>query len=316
MQLMNDSYATPQTIVARPTGLFRLQKGVELLRLHQWLKNGFVLAPLLFAGRLVGLDSVKLSLWAFLSFGFLSSSVYVMNDWMDSESDRLHPQKRLRPIASGAVSPAVAAMLGLCLLVSALVLAYFRTNLTVVGLEIIYLIVNLGYSLVWKHVVIVDVFSIATGFVLRVWVGAYAISVPASHWLILCTFLLALFLALTKRQSELAKLETSAVEQRPVLTFYSAALISQMNLVVCSSTVVCYALYTVSPETIEKFGTDRLVYSVPFVIYGLFRYLFLSQMKLEGDSPSTLVVRDRPLLICLALWMAFCVSTVYGFGTF
>jgi len=325
MPMMNSSYATAPALVARqPSLLFYGRQIASLLRFSQWLKNGFVFAPFLFAGRLVARESVWLSLWTFLSFGFLSSAVYVLNDWMDCEKDRLHPRKRLRPIASGAIPLWAAALLGVSLLASALALAYVKVNLAVVGFELTYLALNLGYSLLWKHIVIVDVFSIAAGFVLRVWAGAYAISVPASHWLILCTFLLALFLALTKRQSELVKLAAPAltktaidqttVIQRPVLNFYSSALISQMNLVVCSSAVVCYALYTVSPETIDKFGTDRLVYSVPFVIYGLFRYLFLSEMRREGENPSSLVVHDRPLLICVAAWVLFCTGIVYGYG--
>ncbi|MEK7408493.1 MAG: decaprenyl-phosphate phosphoribosyltransferase, partial [Acidobacteriota bacterium] len=278
----------------------------ELLRWPQWLKNGFVFAPLLFAGELRHARSVQLAWWAFVSFCMLASSVYVMNDWFDRERDRRHPHKSRRPIASGAIPAQVAWGLASALLAGALAVAATLTNAAVVALELAFAGLNLAYSLHLKKVVILDAFVVAAGFVLRVWVGAYAVGVPASHWLILCTLMLALFLALGKRHAELAALDGESANHRQVLASYSIDLITHMNLVACAATVVCYALYTVSPDTVARFRTDRLVYSVPFVIYGLFRYLYLLERKGGGGSPSRLVLLDRPLLVCIALWALYC----------
>jgi 4-hydroxybenzoate polyprenyltransferase len=187
-------------------------------------------------------------------------------------------------------------------------------NPALLGLEIAYAGINVLYSLYLKRLVILDIFTIASGFVLRVFAGAYAVNVACSHWIILCVFLLALFLGFTKRQNELAVLNRNPAAHRPVLVSYSAQFISQMNMIICAAAIVCYAIYTVSPETVAKFGSDRLIYSVPFVIYGLFRYLYLSEVKNEGGSPADLLLRDRPLLICVALWIVCCAVIVYNGG--
>ena len=294
----------------RPTFGTTAVAAVRLLRIRQWLKNTFVLAPLVFAGDLGRTESVINALAAFGSFCLMSSAVYVMNDLLDRDSDRHHPEKRDRPIAAGLVSVPAAVAAGLALAGASLGLAA-TVGPVVIALLSGYFLLNLAYSVYLKRLVILDVFSIAAGFVIRVLVGAYAIPVTASHWLLLCTFLLALFLGFSKRRTELVLLQSGSESHRPVLAWYSAELITYMNLIVCAATIVCYALYTVAPETIEKFHTDALVYSVPFVVYGVFRYLFLVYALGEGGSPADMVLRDRPLLACVTLWAAYCSFVIY-----
>ena len=284
---------------------------VRLLRIPHWIKNGFILAPLVFSGELTNWPSAKAALWACLSFGFLTSAVYVMNDWLDREEDRRHPVKQSRPIASGVVPGAVAAVLAPVLLALAAGVGYLTTNIAVVELMLAYFVLNVLYSLYLKHIVLLDVFTISAGFVIRVVVGAEAIQVMASHWLLLCTLLLALFLGFTKRRSELLCLEKDSSNHRPVLVYYTPELIKQLNLILCSATVVCYAIYTVAPETVERFGTDRLLYTAPFVLYGLFRYLFISESGGEVDNPSSLIFRDLSLGACIFAWLAACIMIVY-----
>ncbi len=284
----------------------------QLLRARQWIKNVFVLAPLVFAGKLTDGPSVRTALWAFASFCLLSSSLYIVNDWLDREQDRAHPRKSGRAIACGIVSRNVAWPLAAALFALAMALAYGATNVTVVELELGYTGTSLLYSFVLKNVVLLDVFAIALGFVIRVWVGAFAVSVDASHWIILCTLLLALFLGFSKRKNEIGLLASASARHRPVLVRYSPERLTQMNVIVCAAIIVSYALYTVAPETVAKFGTDRLIYGVPFVVYGLFRYLFLiEQGGVEGD-PTELLIRDRPLLAAILLWIGYCAWVVYA----
>jgi 4-hydroxybenzoate polyprenyltransferase len=280
----------------------------------QWVKNGFVLAPVIFAGELGNLRSVARAATACGSFCLVASAVYAFNDWLDRNEDRHHPQKRLRPVASGAVSPATAVVLAALLLAAGLGLGFSLLGPAVAALEAAYVLVNLAYSAGLKRVIILDVFAVASGFVIRVLVGALAVDVAASHWLMLCTLLLALFLGFSKRLGELRLLREEGVNHRVVLNSYSPALITQLNVILCSATVVCYALYTVAPETIAKFGTDRLIYTVPFVLYGLFRYLFLVEVRGEGGNPSALIVRDASLALCILGWLLACVVVIYSSG--
>jgi len=306
--------AAPSRSSKTKTVVSELRGCVSLLRFQQWIKNGFVLAPVLFAGELTQVSSLLTAAAACLSFCLLSSSVYVLNDWFDRERDRQHPAKSARPIAAGVVPAWLAWLLAAALLGCALVIAGVLTTPTVIAIELGYLGLNLAYSLYLRDEVILDAFAVASGFVLRVWAGAAAISVAASHWLILCTLLLALFLSFSKRRHELVLLQSAKANHRQVLSSYSPELIRQLNLILCSATLMCYALYTVSADTVAKFGTDRLVYTVPFVIYGLFRYLYLIEVKGDGGNPSSLVLRDRPLLACTWLWAASCFAVIHLFG--
>ncbi|HSN53482.1 MAG TPA: decaprenyl-phosphate phosphoribosyltransferase [Candidatus Sulfomarinibacteraceae bacterium] len=276
---------------------------VRSLRPEQWLKNGFVLAPMVFSG-LLDVPAVWLRVSvAVLAFCAASSAVYLVNDVIDRRSDRRHPDKRHRPIAAGdvsvAVALAVAAALGVAAMAAAVALGgWFPTVLgSYIGLVVL-------YSLVLKRVVFVDVLVLAGGFVLRVVGGAVAIDVPVSRWLLLCAYLLALYLALGKRRAELALLGDDAGSHREVLGHYSLALVDQAISVVLGATVLAYTLYTVAPDTVAKVGSEGLMATVPIVLYGLFRYLYLLHRQDRGGSPTRVVATDRPLLIAVLFWLA------------
>jgi 4-hydroxybenzoate polyprenyltransferase len=281
------------------------------LRPRQWTKNLIVFAALLFGRLLFDPLAVFYAVAAFVVFCGLSGVVYLINDVMDRENDRLHPVKRRRPIASGALAPrtalAAAAALGAACLAAA---AWIGRDMLIVSAT--YLALLTLYSGPLKQVVILDVLTIALGFVLRAVAGAVAIAVPISHWLLVCTILLALFLALSKRRHEIVLLRNTATSHRRILQEYSPYLLDQMIAVVTASTLVAYALYTVSQETIDRFGTDRLLLTFPFPIYGIFRYLYLVHQKRGGGSPAEMLLSDRPLLACVALWAVAVVLIVYS----
>ena len=236
--------------------------------------------------------------------------MYLINDVLDREQDQRHPLKAKRPIASGAVKPAVAvaaaAVLGPAALGAAFILGWLFFAAAVA-----YLVLLSFYSAVLKHMVIVDVLTIAAGFTLRAAAGAVAIAVPMSHWLLVCTTLLALFIALSKRRHELTLLTEAAIDHRPILGDYTPYLLDQMISVVTASTLIAYAFYTISPETTQKFGTELLSLTIPFPLYGIFRYLFLVHRRDLGGSPAELVLNDRPLLACVALWAASVILVIY-----
>jgi 4-hydroxybenzoate polyprenyltransferase len=280
------------------------------LRPHQWTKNAVVLAALIFAERLFHGPSVLRASEAFVVFCLLSGAVYLVNDLVDLEGDRHHPVKRLRPLASGALatSAAKAAALGLALLGLGGALALGMGFAMVAAL---YYGAMMAYSLFLKNIVVVDVLVVAMGFVLRALAGAVAIDVAFSQWLLICTLLFALFLALAKRRHELTLLAGGAAEHRRILGEYSPYLLDQMIAVVTASTVVSYALYTLAPETVARLGTDRLVWTLPFVLYGVLRYLYLVHRREEGGNPSKVLLNDRPILVTVALWAATVVALIY-----
>ena len=281
------------------------------LRPHQWTKNLFVLAALAFSKHLFDDgDAVVRAGVAFAVFCALSGAVYLINDLADLEHDRLHPGKRGRPIASGALGvpvarTAAASLVGLGLLAASALGPRFLLS------AVAFLVLNFAYSLGLKNVVILDVLAIAIGFVLRAVAGAVAIQVVFSEWLIVCTLLLALFLALAKRRHELVTLEDAAAH-RSILAEYSPYLLDQMIAVVTASCLTAYAFYTLAPETVEKYRTDRLAFTIPFVIYGIFRYLYLVHRKEQGGSPGDALLTDRPLLATVALWAGAVVLIVYS----
>ncbi|HXK10729.1 MAG TPA: decaprenyl-phosphate phosphoribosyltransferase [Vicinamibacteria bacterium] len=279
------------------------------LRPHQWTKNLVVLAPLGFSKHLFDPDAALRAVAAFAVFCVLSGAVYVVNDLADVERDRLHPLKRTRPIASGALEASVARAFAGLLLLGGLAAAWALGRgflLCVLG----YLALNLAYTLRFKDVVILDVLAIAIGFVLRAVSGALAIQVVFSDWLLVCTILLALFLALAKRRHELVLLGDAAGHRR-ALAEYSPYLLDQMIAVVTASCLTAYAFYTLAPETVEKYRTDRLAFTIPFVIYGIFRYLYLVHRREQGGSPSDVLLADRPLLLAVAAWALAVVAIVY-----
>jgi 4-hydroxybenzoate polyprenyltransferase len=274
---------------------------LQALRAQQWIKNLFLFAPLLFSRNITNGPLLFVTVRAFVAFCLISSAQYIFNDLRDLEEDRAHPVKSRRPLASGRMSRGAAVAL-----LAAMGLGGFLVAATVNGP---FLLVAVGYFVlealytVWlKHIVILDVFIIAAGFLVRVVAGGLAIRVEISSWLLICTILLALFLALGKRRYELTLLQDQASDHRPILKEYNPYLLDQMISVVTASTFVAYCLYTISEETVAKFGTKNLIWTVPFVLYGIFRYLYLIHQKAEGGTPEALVIRDKPLLAAIFLW--------------
>ena len=280
------------------------------LRPYQWTKNLVVLAPLAFAQRLYDPGAVVAASSGFAVFCLVSGSVYLINDLLDVEGDRKHPVKRQRPLASGALSSSLAVAATVVCLFAGLGWAFALS--TGFGLVVgVYFLLMAGYSVFLKNVVILDVLIVAFGFVLRAIAGAVVIVEPFSNWLLICTLLLALFLALAKRRQELTLLAGQASEHRRILGEYSPYLLDQMIAVVTASTLVSYALYTLAPETVERLGTDRLVWTLPFVLYGIFRYLYLVHQREEGGNPTRVLLNDRPILVTVALWAATVVALIY-----
>jgi len=281
------------------------------LRPEQWTKNLVVFAAALFGGRLFDQAALGHAALTFVIFCGLSGAVYLFNDVADRDADQRHPLKRSRPVASGALAPAHAVAMAVAIGAGALAAA-FSIN-TRLGLTAgAYLALLLAYSTILKHLVIVDALTIAGGFVLRAVAGAVAIDVPISSWLLVCTTLLALFLAFSKRRHEITLLTEGAAGHRRILDEYSPYLLDQMIAVVTASTLIAYSVYATSAETAERLGTNRLGLTIPFVLYGIFRYLYLVHQKSGGGSPAALLVADVPLLACVALWAATVAVILYS----
>jgi 4-hydroxybenzoate polyprenyltransferase len=281
------------------------------LRPHQWTKNVVIFAALVFARELGNLRDVLLTIGAFIDFCFLSGAVYIINDVVDYKQDRYHPIKRERPIASGRLNRSFAVTAGIFLYGTTLFFAYLLSP-AFFAVAVVYTAVTIGYTYYFKNIAILDVMAISAGFVLRAIGGGAVIGVESSFWLLLCTFLLALFLALSKRRHELVFLNEDATKHRTNLAHYSPYLLDQMIGVVTASCVLAYTLYTVSPETIEKFQTNKLSFTVPFVIFGIFRYLYLIHKENGGGVPSQHLASDKPLLISILLWIIACAVIVYS----
>jgi 4-hydroxybenzoate polyprenyltransferase len=280
------------------------------LRPRQWTKNLLVFAGLIFSQSIFEPALLLRSTLAFLIFCLLSGSIYLINDVFDADRDRKHPQKRHRPVASGRLPARVALAAGVALLVLACAAA-FLLSARFGGIALAYAGLLTVYSAGLKHVVIVDALMIAAGFVLRALAGVVVLDVQFSHWLLLCTILLALFLTFGKRRHELLALETGAGGHRPILAEYSPELLDQMIAVVTASTLMAYALYTMAPDTQARLGTARLPLTIPFVLYGIFRYLYLLYRRDLGGNPSEALLTDRALLLDLACWVAAVVVILY-----
>ena len=287
---------------------------VASLRPQQWAKNLFVFASLTFSHNLAEPGAVARATTAFVIFCALSGAIYLINDVTDLEKDRLHPQKRHRPIASGRLGVPSALAAAAVLLVVGLVWSA-RLSGAFLLVALAYVAMLILYSVRLKNVVILDVLMVAGGFVLRAMAGAVAIGVAISGWLLICTVLLALFLALGKRRHEYLTLEADAVRHRPILAEYSPAFLDQMISVVTASTVTAYALYTMSPETVARFHTHLLPATLPFVLYGIFRYLYLLYKRELGGNPSVLFLSDPPLLLNVLCWVLAVLVIIYGTGT-
>ena len=284
---------------------------LEACRPKQWIKNGFVLAPLIFSGHLADWDRLWKGGLAFILFCAYSSSVYLLNDIADIERDRLHPKKRNRPIASGRLSTQMAGLASVIMVLGAVLISLFLDiRFCAVGLG--YLALNVAYSWRLKTIVILDGLSIATGFVLRAYGGAAAIGESNSDWLYLCTVLLSLFLAFSKRRHEASLLEDNAANHRRILADYPLPFLDQIIAAVTGATIVCYSLYTLDPDTISHFGNDNLRFTIPFVLYGILRYLFLVYRCEEGGNPTELVLTDRPLRFAIIGWLVVAGIAIYG----
>jgi len=282
----------------------------KLARPHQWSKNALIFAALIFSQRLFHWHDFVLTVMALVAFCAVSSVGYIVNDISDREADRRHPEKRHRPIASGALKVGDAAALA-CVLGAVGTLFSAALGSWFVCLTAAYVALQFAYSLRLKHMVIVDIITIAVGFVMRAFAGGVAIQVDVSPWLIFITFALALLLALARRRHELIALGVGAASHRSSLDHYSVRLIDQMISIFAATTLVGYMIYTASPDVERKLGTGHLYLTVPFVVLGILRYLYLIVEKGEGGDPSRLLLKDRTLLMSVVLWVAADVIILY-----
>jgi len=283
---------------------------IRLMRPHQWVKNGFVLVGLVFGHGFTDPGQLLKAGMLFAAFCLASSGVYVMNDVMDREADRAHRNKRDRPVAGGAVSVEAAIVFALVLAACGLALAWLLSPMAL-ALAACYIAINIGYSAGLKHVAILDVFLIAAGFMLRILAGTLGLDIPPSRWLLLCGLMVTVFLGFAKRRAELFELDADRrgaagrqTTHRPVLENYTSQLLDRMIAISAAGTLAAYAIYTVDAQTILTHGTDALVYTVPFVLYGLFRYLYLLYRRGGGADPAAELLGDPHLLVAAAGWLA------------
>ncbi|MCE1166336.1 MAG: decaprenyl-phosphate phosphoribosyltransferase [Bacteroidetes bacterium] len=289
----------------------KITKLISLIRPKQWIKNLFVFAPILFAGQLLNFQILSKNFLAFAAFCLTSSIVYIINDIVDIDADRIHKKKRFRPLASGEIKVKEAVIFGF-ILVLPILLIISQLDIKFTLVILIYFLLNVLYTFKFKHVVILDVFIISIGFMLRVEGGAAAIGVAFSNWMMLTTIFLSLFLAISKRRAELSGTDNENIEnQRKVLEHYDISFTDQMNTVAVTGTIICYALYTVSDKAVTTFHTENLIYTTPFVIYGMFRYLYLLHKKNLGESPEQIVTKDLSLIINIFLWFAVSFIIIY-----
>jgi len=285
---------------------------LKLIRIPQWIKNLFVFVPLVFSLNLFRGDYFLTSLLGFAAFCLTSSIVYIINDIADVEADRAHPKKKNRPIASGRISVKQGLFIALIFGIAATVVCLFA-DLNFVLLLILFFLINVLYSMKLKHIVLLDIFSIAAGFLLRVLAGAVIINVTISSWLILTTMFISLFLAVMKRHSELEVVaEGTSAETRKVLAFYSLNFADQVATVAAAGVIICYALYTVAERTITVFGTENLIYTTPFVVFGIFRYMFLVYMNKQGENTTQLLISDIQMIVTVILYAGVTLLIIYG----
>lgn len=287
----------------------KIRMFLRLMRVYQWTKNGLVLMPLIFAQQLLNPTAVVKSLFAMAAFCLAASATYIINDIRDLQNDQTHPVKCRRPLPSGEVSLHVAVFLALLLITSAFTVASFL-NYSFFAVLCGYVALTLSYSLALKNIFIVDVLVVAIGFVIRAVAGAIAIEVVFSNWLIVCTMFLALFLALGKRRGEIVLLEDEARVHREVLHHYTTAFIDQMLIIVAGGAMITFTIYTCSAEVVARIGTDKLYVTLPFVLYGLARYLWLVERNEAGD-PSQVLLNDLPMCLVVVLWAVTCIVIIY-----
>ncbi len=283
----------------------------QLLRVPQWIKNLFVFVPLLFSLHLFEENYFISTLQAFVIFCLASSFIYIINDIIDIKADAVHPQKKYRPLPSGKISIQSALITAIIIFVSLVVLSFFSPTEFIYFLAS-FILLNVLYSFYFKHIVILDVFSIAAGFTIRVLGGAAIIDVPVSSWLILTTMFISLFLGVMKRHSELEQItELEKTPTRKVLAEYSLTFTNQMATVAAAGVIICYALYTVSQRTVSVFGTENLIFTTPFVVFGIFRFMYLEYLNQKGENTTQIMLTDVPMIITVILYIAATVLIVY-----
>jgi len=284
---------------------------IKSLRIKDWIKNVFIFAPMIFSFHLFQIEYIKSSLIAFILFGFIAGSVYIFNDLVDKNYDKNHPKKKNRPIASGNLSVTNAYLSIFVILTIDLFLIY-KFNLKFLYISLFYLGLNLFYSLVLKKVVILDIMVISVGFVLRVMIGGYVNNIYLSPWILITTFLLAVFLALIKRRQELVKSDNKSLTTRKILKKYNIEFLNQLISITTALTIITYIIYVVMPDVQRKFNSEYLYLTVPFVIFGLFRYLYLTYIKDMGESPADIILSDLAFTLNLILWVGVFIYLVIG----
>ena len=286
---------------------------IRLLRPQQWMKNLFIFSPLFFNANVTNLSRLILCLYAFIGFSFLSSAIYCINDVVDIQDDRKHPMKSKRPVASGLISKATAIRLSILLLVAGLlILLITNLNMNLIIAVLIYLLINFAYVFKIKQIAIIDVICIAVGFVIRVIVGGFAANVALSHWIVLMTFLLALFLSFAKRRDDVLHHLTKGIIARKNIVNYNIDFLNAMMMITATLTVLCYIMYTVDKEVIERFRDNHYLYTTSiFVIAAIFRYLQITMVDGKSGSPTMLLLKDRFIQLCIVGWMTSFVFIIY-----
>lgn len=299
----------------------KIFKFLHLIRVHQWVKNLFVFVPLLFSLHLFDLFYFLQALSAFIVFCFASSAIYVINDIVDIEADRAHPVKKNRPLPAGDISIQIAIIIASLFLVLVFwTMMYFNYKFIVI--VIVFVALNILYSFWLKNIVLLDIFSIAAGFSIRVLAGAFAIQVPISSWLLLTTMFISLFLGVMKRRSELVLVtenlrtneegsEQKSTNSRKVLAHYSLNFADQMATIAATGVIVCYALYSVAPRTVLAFNTERLIYTTPFVVFGVFRFMYLEYISGKGENTTRTLATDIPMIINFLLYVLATIVVIY-----
>src|SRR5574338_27198 len=288
-----------------------LKNYFQLLRVPQWIKNLFVFIPLLFSLHLFEREYFLLTFKAFLIFCLAKSVIYIVNDIIDIKADAVHPKKKFRPLPSGKIS-VPAAWLASVILFVVIVFLTILSPKEFIFLLVSFISINVLYSIYFKHIVILDIFSIAAGFSIRVLAGAAIINVPVSSWLILTTMFISLFLAVMKRHSELEQItESDKTQTRKVLAEYSLTFTNQIATVAAAGVIICYALYTVSERTVSVFGTENLIYTTPFVVFGIFRFMYLEYLNQKGENTTQIMLTDIPMIMTVVLYALTTILIVY-----
>ena len=287
-------------------------KFISLLRPHQWLKNIFVFLPLFFDKKLLHIDYLVNAIWAFAAFSLAASAIYCLNDIMDIEADKRHPKKRLRPLASGKISKAQAYAIMAILIIASLAITCFAfDSKNLMAIIAIYIVLNIGYCIRLKHIAIVDVFIIASGFCLRVAAGGVATDIWISQWIVLQTFLLALFLAFAKRRDDVIIFNRDGSKARKNINRYNLEFLNNAIAIVATMTMMCYIMWCVSEEVIARMGTNLLYITAVFALMGVMRYLQLTMVDNKSGSPTKILMKDRFIHFCVAGWVATFLILIY-----